>query len=423
MSLVKTSFFNGIAVAVRMATALILNKILAIYVGPSGYAIIGQFQNLVSLIVTFATGASNTGVVKYTAEYFDDEVAQHALWRTAGTLTAIASIISALVIVVFRSTLARELLHNSGLSSVFFWLAGGLVFISLNALLLALLNGKKEVKRYVVSNIAGSLIGLLITGALSYWYSLYGTLVALSINQALVFFVTLQQISRTAWFRLRFIFGEIDRRHLKSLGGYVAMALATAVATPISQVAIRNDVAAQFGWSYAGYWDAMCRISTIYLTFITVTLSLYYLPRLSEIRQPAELRREIIGTYRIVVPAAAAISLSLYLLRNVVIWILFTPDFSPMEVLFGWQMTGDVVKISSWVLSFVMLGRGMTRIFIATELLFSFLFWAFAALFTREIGFQGVAVAYLVNYALYMAAMWYLILVRCRETQIAVDAA
>ncbi len=400
-----------------MGTALLLNKILAIYVGPSGYAIIGQFQNLVSMIVTFATGATNTGVVKYTAEYFDDEEAQHRLWRTAGTITAIASITSAVVIVFARGLLARQLLHDPDLSSIFLWLAAGLVFISLNALLLALLNGKKEIKRYVVSNIAGSLIGLAVTGALAYHYGLYGTLVALSINQALVFFVTFQQVSRTAWFRLRYLFGEIDRRHLKALGGYVAMAAATAIATPLSQVAVRNDLAVQFGWSYAGYWDAMWRISSIYLTFVTVTLSLYYLPRLSEIRNPVELRREIIGTYRIVVPAVAVVSLALYLLRSIVIALLFTRDFAPMEVLFAWQMAGDVVKISSWVLSFVMLARGMTRLFIVTELLFALSFWVSAALFTRAFGFQGVAMAHLFNYALYMAAMWYLILIRSPETR------
>lgn len=421
MSLVKTSFWNGIAVAVRMGTALLLNKILAIYVGPGGYAIIGQFQNLVSMIVTFATGATNTGVVKYTAEYFDDEEAQHRLWRTAGTITALASVVVSIAIVLFRDLLARELLHDIRLSGVFLWLATGLVFISLNALLLALLNGKKEIQRYVVSNIAGSFIGLAVTGALAYRFGLYGTLVALSINQALVFFVTAYQVSRTPWFRLRYLFGAIDRHNLKALGGYVAMAAATAIATPISQVAVRNDIASQFGWSYAGYWDAMWRVSTIYLTFVTVTLSLYYLPRLSEIRKPAELRREIISTYRIVVPAVAGISLLLYFLRNFVIYILFTKDFSPMEVLFAWQMAGDVVKISSWVLSFVMLGRGMAKLFIITELLFAFSFWASAALFTRMFGFEGVAVAHLFNYVLYMAAMWYLILVRSPETRITTD--
>ena len=47
MTLVKTSLLNSIAVAVRVASAMVLNKILSVYVGPMGYAIIGQFQNAV----------------------------------------------------------------------------------------------------------------------------------------------------------------------------------------------------------------------------------------------------------------------------------------------------------------------------------------------------------------------------------------
>lgn len=417
MSLVRTSFLNGIAVAIRLVTALLLNKILAVYVGPGGYAIIGQFQNIASLIVTFATGATSTGVVKYTAQYFDDEGAQHRLWRTAGTLTALASIVGAFAVVFARDLLARELLHDPALSSIFLWLAAGLVFTSLNALLLALLNGKKEVRRYVVCNIAGSLVGLAVTGMLAYRFGLYGTLVALSINQALVFLVTFQQVRGTRWFRIGYLFGKIDRSDLKALGGYIAMAGVTAIATPLSHVAVRDDLAAQFGWSYAGYWDAMWRISTTYLTFVTATLSLYYLPRLSEIRDSAELRREIVGTYRIVVPAVAMISLLIYAFRETIIVMLFTRAFAPMETLFAWQLAGDVVKISSWVLSFVMLGRSMTRLFIVTEIVFALSFWAAAVTMTRQCGFSGVAIAHFFNYALYMVAMWYLILVRSPETR------
>ncbi|BBI60616.1 hypothetical protein HSBAA_19220 [Vreelandella sulfidaeris] len=73
MTLIKTSLLNGIAVVIKMLTLLGLNKILAIYVGPTGYAAIGNFQNAVQMITTFASGAINTGVVKYTAEYYNEE--------------------------------------------------------------------------------------------------------------------------------------------------------------------------------------------------------------------------------------------------------------------------------------------------------------------------------------------------------------
>ncbi len=62
LTFIKTSFLSGIVVAVRMLTLLCINKILAIYVGPAGYATIGQFQNAIQIITTLASGAVNTGV-------------------------------------------------------------------------------------------------------------------------------------------------------------------------------------------------------------------------------------------------------------------------------------------------------------------------------------------------------------------------
>jgi len=79
MNLLKTSALNGVAVLIKTATMFILNKILAIYVGPSGYAAIGQFQNFIQMVTTFAGSAINTAVIKYTAEYHGDETKQRAM--------------------------------------------------------------------------------------------------------------------------------------------------------------------------------------------------------------------------------------------------------------------------------------------------------------------------------------------------------
>jgi polysaccharide transporter, PST family len=91
MGLVKTGLLNGVAVIIKMLTLLGINKILAVYVGPAGYALLGQFQNAVQMITVFASGAINTGVTKYTAEYHYDEAKQHRIWRTAGSIAVFGS--------------------------------------------------------------------------------------------------------------------------------------------------------------------------------------------------------------------------------------------------------------------------------------------------------------------------------------------
>ena len=103
----------------------------------------------------------------------------------------------------------------------------------------------------------------------------------------------------------------------------------------------------------------------------SATLSIYYLPRLAEIKTACDLRLEINKVYRFVMPIVAVSIVSIFILRDFIINALFTADFLPMRALFPWQLTGDAIKIGAWILSYVMLGRAMVKYFVLTEIIFS----------------------------------------------------
>ena len=285
MSLVKTSLLNGIAVAVKVASALVLNKILAIYVGPAGYAIIGQFQNAVSIVVSFAGGVVATGVTKATAEHFDNDAKQHAVWRTAIRFSLGASLISGISLLFVGNMLSQWLLRSTDMSSVFIWLALTLPAMAANNLLLAIVNGKKEVGIYVIANIIGSLISLLLIGLLALYFGLYGALVAFTINPAMVLLSTAAMVARRDWFKARFLWGKMDPPALRELTGFGMMGLTSALTMPVTFMLIRDHLATNLGLPAAGYWQASWKISEVYLMLVTTTLSVYYLPRLAEIRK------------------------------------------------------------------------------------------------------------------------------------------
>lgn len=409
MTLIKTSLLNGIAVIIRMLTLLGLNKILAIYVGPAGYAALGQFQNAVQMITTVASGALNTGVTKYTAEYYDDEARQHAVWRTAGTIALMGSLTTAMVVVIFNDRLAYWFLNDDSLGSVFIWFAATLVLFVFNTLLLAILNGKKEIHRYITANIAGSLFSLAVTSVMAVKLGLYGALVALAVYQSLTFIVTFLLTYRARWFKFRYLFGEIDKKAAKNLAKYTAMALTSAACVPVSHILIRNHLGNTLGWDAAGYWEAMWRLSAAYLMLVTTTLSVYYLPKLSELKKKSDIKQEILQGYRVILPAAAVCGLTIFLLRDFFIHVLFTEDFLPMESLFAWQMVGDTLKIGGWILAYLMLSKAMMGLFITSEIAFSAAFYGLTLVFTGKMGLEGVALAHAVNYAIYWAVMLILI--------------
>jgi len=421
MSLVKTSLLNGIAVAVKIASALVLNKILAVYVGPAGYAIIGQFQNAVSIVVSLAGGVVATGVTKATAQHFDDEAKQHAVWQTAIRFSLGASLIAGTCLLFVSHWLSEWLLQRTEMSSLFFWLALTLPAMAANNLLMAIVNGKKEVDIYVMVNIIGSVISMLVTGLLAFNFGLYGALVAFTINPAIVLLSTTAIVVRRNWFKARFLWGQMNRSALHELSKFYLMGLASALIMPATFMLIRDHLVTELGVTATGYWQASWKISEIYLMLVTSTLSVYYLPRIAEIRTASELKSEIIKVYRFVLPIVLMCTLVIFILRDFIIHTIFTTEFAPMRELFPWQLAGDVMKIGSWILGFIMLGRAMIKLFLITEITFSISLVLLNWLLVGDFGLVGVSMAYATNYCLHWVCMWYLVKHEMRRMELVHD--
>lgn len=415
MNLLKTSVLNGVAVLIKTATMFILNKILAIYVGPAGYAAIGQFQNFIQMVTTFAGSAINTAVIKYTAEHYEDETKQRNIWKTAGSIVLIFSLIFSIIILIFQKQLSTYIFHTDIYQTVFVWFALFLTLFTFNALFLAILNGKKEILRLVIANILGSIFSLVVTSLLAIKYGLYGALVALSIYQSLVFLITLFLCYKADWFKLSYLFGKIDKAIAKKFVAFAFMALVSAICVPLSQIVIRSYLTHEYGVISAGYWEAMIRLSAVYLMLVTTTLGVYYLPRLAELSKIEEIKTEIYSGYKFIFPLAAIGSLAVYFLRDWIIVTLFTKTFLPMRDLFIWQMIGDSLKIGSWILAYLMLSKAMTKLFVITEISFALTSIALTYICTHLYGFEGVSIAHLINYGMYWIVLGYFIFKKMKE--------
>lgn len=409
MNLLTTSVLNGVAVLIKTLTLFVLNKILAVYLGPTGYAALGQFQNFIQMVTTFAGSAINTAVIKYTAEYHEDESKQRAIWKTAGSIVFVFSLMFAFLILIFQRQLSLYIFHTLEYQTVFVWFAVFLLFFNFNTLFLAILNGKKEILKLVLANIAGSLFALIVTSILAIKLHLYGALIALSIYQSIAFIVTLFLCYRADWFKFSSLFGKIDLEITKKFSSFIWMALVSAICVPLSQILIRAYLSQEFGLAYAGYWEAMIRLSTVYLMLVTTTLGVYYLPRLSELKMIDEIKKEVYLGYKFLFPLAVAGGVVIFVLRDWIIKVLFSPSFAPMQSLFFWQMMGDALKIGSWILAYLMLSKAMTKLYISTEIIFTLSLIALTYVCTQLFGFEGVSMAHLINYGMYWVVISFFI--------------
>ncbi len=401
MTLIKTSVLSAVATVIQVLSGFVATKIIAIYVGPSGLAFIGQFQNFIALVMALGSGSINTGVIKYTAEYRNDPEEKKKLWSTALRISFIGTFIGAVLLLIFYDRLSLLFFKDDSYGSLFIIFALTLGFYVLNSLLMAVLNGQKEIKKLITIKVTSSLTTLLLIAILTYWYGLYGTLLSLILTQSLIFVVTLVFVFKSHWFK-RYMFTEtIHIEYLKKLGKYTAMAIVASLSAPLSELIIRNYIGSSLSWNDAGYWQAIWKISSVYLMIITMTLSIYYLPKLSEIKKSTELRKEIFSGYKIIVPLTILLAAIVYISRDLIIILLFTEEFMPMRELFAYQLLGDVLKIISWLISFLMVAKAMTKVFIITEIIgfFSYIFLSF--FFIDRFGLIGAPMAFAFNMFLY----------------------
>jgi polysaccharide transporter, PST family len=407
MNLLKTSFLSSIATVIKILTGFIVNKVLALYVGPTGIAQIGQLQNFFSIVSNLSNFSISQGVTKYVSFYGEDEDKQIKYINAAITISFIASIITGLLIIVLHKYLSILLLDSAQYAGIFIYIGIFLIFYAINSILLAAVNGFKKIRKFTLINVSQSFFGLALSILLTVKWELRGAMYAYVLSQTLVLLISIGFLLKEDWVR-KIRLRKVDRSILKSYSNYTIMSMIHILTVPVSFIIIRKYITETISLEDAGYWQGLTKISDTYLMFITMSLSVYYLPRLSEIKDDLKLKKEIFDGYKLIIPILTVILFAVYFMKDIAIVILYSKDFLVMRELFLFQLIGDFFKIASWLISFNMLVKEMTKHVIITELFYSITLTVLSIVFIKIFGLIGVTYAYSITYFLYFLMVAYM---------------
>lgn len=403
--IVRVFSLTSMSTLVRMCTGLVSVKIVAAIIGPAGVALVGQLNNFSTIALSLATGGINSGITKYVAEFKNDTSRIKQYLATAFKITVACSLIVGLLLLLLCKQLSSLIMQTPQYWYVFAIFGFTIIFYGLNNLLVSIVNGYKQFNKYVKVNIISSLFGVAFTVTLVLTWGLAGALISAVTFQSLMIFVSVLMLRKLEWLRKDWLIGKFKKTIATQYFRYSLMTLVSAFLVPISQMLLRGYVISEISITEAGWWEGMNRISNMYLMVITTSFGVYYLPRLSEISNRLELRHEIIKCYKVIVPLLLCGFAVIYFLRFFIVKLLFTNEFTPMTQLFIWQMAGDFFKICSWLLSFLMVAKSMTKAFISTEVIFTLSYLTLGYIFVRLNGIVGLCQGYLSNYIIYMITM------------------
>jgi PST family polysaccharide transporter len=179
------------------------------------------------------------------------------------------------------------------------------------------------------------------------------------------------------------------------------MALFSAIILPLVFIAIRSYIIEHISYKDAGFWEAMTRISKYYLMLVTSLMALYILPRFTEIDSVKAFRKEVICFYKTIIPIFALGLLIIYLMRSIIVSVIFSEEFKPVEDLFFWQLLGDFIKVLSMVIAYQFLAKRMFWHYIVTEAFLVIILYTTSIYFIKLWGIEGVVIAHSVSYLMY----------------------
>lgn len=400
--LLKVTAMTGLLTLLKMAMGFVIAKVVAIYTGPTGMAMLGQVQSMVSSLNGVINAPVGSGIVRYTAEKKEKGFEACAPWWRAAVQWVL--IISAITIpsgLLLAEHIANWLFQDKSLAWIVMATVCGLPLSAIGTLCNSVINGQQLYRRYVGLGMLSAFISGSVMLSMIVMANIQGALLAAAVQAALIGLVMLMANLRQPWFRLQYLWGRTSPEARKSIGGYMLMAITTALTAPISLILVRTILVDQVGWEAAGQWQAVWKISEVYLGVITMALGTYYLPRLSSLVGVDAIVSEINKTARVIIPIVVATALGVYVLRDVAILLLFTDEFKAARDLFAIQLCGDVIKIASWLYAYPMLSRGAIKWFVGSEIIFSCTFVIMTYFFVASMGVGGANTAYCFNYMVY----------------------
>ena len=404
MNFIKTSLYSGISTAISLLVRLISNKIVAVYLGTNGIFLLGQLKDFLRLSNVLSGFGIENGIIKYTSEFQESDEELKKILSTSFRIHLIFSLIFSILILIFSNIIAEYLSLDFESKYYFLVLSISVISFSIHTLLMSIINGIKRIKLYVTINVVSVVISAIVMITLVLKYAVIGALYALIINQIITLAVTCILFYLYKPFKISLLFSGFDFNYFKKLSSFSIMAITGPTCLIISTFIVRYYISDEFDTNFAGSWEAMWRISAIYLLFLISTFKFYLIPTFSKLNNE-DLIEEVFKIWKVVIPIIIIITAGVYLLRDIIITVLLSKEFFLINEIIFFHLLGDIIKINCWVLGNILISKADTKAFVFFQIEWSVIFVVLSYFLINAYGFWGVSLAYFITYVIHFSLL------------------
>ena len=400
---------NGIAQFVKAISSLIINKVIVVFLGSPALLFVGNLKSVFTILQQISGAGVYEGAVKYLSGEYKDR--QTFILQACLTLMLLGFFISIALYYVLYDQILDLLQLGDNDRELIPWLTGGIVLSLLcfvfHTLMQSFFHGLKSYKIIVQSTLISALLTLGVSTALIYYANKLGLVLSVFVPSVILLLTYCFHI-RKSWHFGQMLFGKPFRLFVfKPVLSFTAMTAVAAIVFPSVLITIRTLLVEHSGVELASYWEGYSRLSLFMSGLAISSISLYYLPKLVEANTGQEMLKVVLWGVKFLFAVAFPAMLLIFLFGSNVISLLYTTNFLEAIFLLKWELLGTFLKLLSFTVSFIMVAKKLTTVFVLSELISGLVFFGLSVLLVEMYGIVGASIAFAGTYFLYL--LWVVI--------------
>jgi PST family polysaccharide transporter len=379
---------------VSFVLGIFSSNIIAFFLGTTGMTLLGSFRNFTTMSKSIATLGVSNSLVKLVVENKEDEKELSLIYSTFFWLFLVISVVVGIVILIFSSSISELLFFSTDYKIPIQFFSLTLPFIVINTFWISIYNAFERFKTIILIQVISNVLVFIVTALLIWKQNIVGGLLAIAISEIIMVLVTFIFIKREKGFFNFEVKRVLNNKHLKEIRKFSSMALLSAIIIPITLISIRNLLIQSYTFQEAGIWDAVIRLSGFYMLLLSSGLTLYYMPKLASLSTDEEFKSELKEYFKTLVPIFILMIVLIYLFKNLIINIAFTPEFNKVSEILIWQLLGDFFRIMSLAFGYQILVKTMMFKFFFIEIVYNLSYFILSYYLMQNFASEGVVMAY-----------------------------
>lgn len=396
-----TGLFGGVQV-VLILFSIIKTKIVALWLGATGFGIISIFNSTTTLISSITNLGLQTSAVRDIASANGEPFAVEEKISVTNKLAIVSSLLGCLITVCLAPFLSHWFFKNYDFTIAFVLLSTVILFTGLYNQCYAILQGTRKLSYMAISSILGALFGLLLSIPLFYYLRTTGIVWSLVISTVISFLVGYLFVKKSMVAYHSVSIHEALRKGLPTikLGIYIALSNNIAYLVQFILKAFLSNIA---NVETVGLFQAGWSLNTMYVGMIFTAMAKDYYPRLCQkSNDNRAVKKEMNEQAEIGLLLLAPMVTAMLLFIKPVILILYSQEFVQIAKMTELLLFGTLVQVASWSLGYVYLAKNDGRIYFFNEVGTKIVMLPTYFIGYNLSGLEGLGYAFILNQVVYI---------------------